>query len=159
MNTKNKPLPGPIQHLVDKMEEKKIKVCFGLEAQGRIPTIERMISEYSAVNEINTKGEDLSHSEYLWEKIAKEIGWCKETAMLHYIRHLRVEIKKSEFIHANTVTGITAAIDELRTISDLDDFRNTAGTFFCSKYNIHRGQLNFLLSVVAAERIKDNGTL
>lgn len=74
------------------VEEKiKMKVAFGLVAQGHIPTIERMISEYSAKSEINKEGADLSHSGYLWDKIAKEIGWLKETAMLYYIRYLRTK--------------------------------------------------------------------
>lgn len=69
--------------------DKSLGVRFGLEAQGHIPTIERMIAEYSSANEINVDGVDLSHSSFLWNKIAKEIGWDKETAMLHYISYLR----------------------------------------------------------------------
>lgn len=84
-------LPEALQHLIDKIEEKNLTIKFGLEAQGHIPTIERMISEYSSADEINVDGVDLSHSSLVWDKIAKEIGWEKETLMLHYIRHLRMK--------------------------------------------------------------------
>lgn len=42
-------------------------VVFGLEAQGHIPTIERMLDEQKT-----------------WDEIGKEIGWCPRTAMEHY---------------------------------------------------------------------------
>jgi len=78
-----------IQHLVDRLEEKNLKIAFGLEAQGHIPTIERMIKEFNAPSDTNPDGEDISHSLYLWDKIAKEIGWDAKTAMAYYIRYLR----------------------------------------------------------------------
>ena len=74
------------------MENQKIKIAFGLVAQGHIQTIEKMISEYSENNEQNKEGIDLSHSSFLWDKIAKTIGWHKETAMLHYISYLRRKV-------------------------------------------------------------------
>lgn len=94
-------------------EEKKIKVAFGLVVQGHIPTIERMIAEYSAKNEINTEGTDLSHSEYLWDKIAKEIGWSKETAMLHYIRYLRnIEVSVDRKVMRDLVDNVWQDVKE-----------------------------------------------
>lgn len=82
-------LPPIIQSLVDKIEKKGLKITFGLEAQGHIPTIERMIQEHNAPSDVNPDGEDISHSEHLWDKIAKEIGWDAKTAMAYYIQYLR----------------------------------------------------------------------
>lgn len=54
---------------------KNVKVVFGLEAQGHIPTIEAIL-------------DDLGSNDYAWEKIGKEIGWCDKTARNHYITYL-----------------------------------------------------------------------
>ncbi len=156
---KPRPLPPLIQNLVDKMEAKHINIQFGLAAQGHISTIEKMIEEYSKPQEGNAKGFDLSQSSHLWDKIAKEIGWCKETAMLHYISYLRMQVGKKENLGANTLNGISEALDEIRKFEDLVGFQIENGSKFCEKHKIQGGQLNFLISVVAAERIKSVGTL
>lgn len=49
-----------------------VPFLFGLEAQGHIPTIERMLGE----------GKD-------WDAIGKAIGWCPKTAKEHYARRMR----------------------------------------------------------------------
>jgi hypothetical protein len=51
-------------------------VVFGLQRQGHIPTIEKMLKEGAT-----------------WEEIGKEIGWCAETAKEHYIWFI---LKKKE---------------------------------------------------------------
>jgi hypothetical protein len=157
--TSQKKLPDIIQYLVDKMEEKNVKIVFGLEAQDHIQTIERMISEYTSECDLKKENGDLSASSYLWDKIATEIGWCKETAMLHYISFLRDKINLFEDFGANTISGVNQALEELRKFDDLLMFRNHCGEAFCEKYKIFPGQLNFLLSVVATERIKTNDVL
>jgi len=45
-------------------------VAFGLQAQGHLTTIERMLGE----------GRD-------WKEIGQAIGWCPETAQRHYEWH------------------------------------------------------------------------
>lgn len=47
-------------------------ICFGLVAQGKIETIERLL----------LKGKN-------WSEIGKEIGWCPATAREHYERYLQ----------------------------------------------------------------------
>jgi hypothetical protein len=80
MSEKEKPgdkkLPPLIQHLADAIEKKNLKIVFGLEAQGHIPIIEKILDE-------------IGSNEYAWEKIGKEIGWCPQTAAYHYISYLR----------------------------------------------------------------------
>lgn len=75
-----------LDELSKKISEKGLRVVFGLEAQGHIPTIERIIGEVSG--EIDFKGEttfvDMAYDKYTWEKIGKEIGWCPFTAALSY---------------------------------------------------------------------------
>lgn len=58
---------------------------FGLEQQGHIPTIEKMIKEFGN-----------STSSHLWENIGKEIGWDGTTAAYHYIEYLRKKYNVQE---------------------------------------------------------------
>lgn len=57
------------------MNENEMKVKFGLEAQGHIPTIERILSELGTSNES-------------WTIIGKKIGWHPLTACAHYLRYV-----------------------------------------------------------------------
>lgn len=75
-----KPLPPLIQALADGIEKKGLKIAFGLEQQGHIPTIERILGE-------------LGSNDYAWEKIGKEIGWCHKTACQYYVKYLQNKIK------------------------------------------------------------------
>jgi ABC-type Zn uptake system ZnuABC Zn-binding protein ZnuA len=59
MSEKSK-IPEIFQHLIDKMEEKNMKIVFGLEAQGHIPTIEKILNEFGS-------------NEYAWEKSVKKL--------------------------------------------------------------------------------------
>lgn len=69
-------LPPLIEKLANAISEKKLTVKFGLEQQGHIPTIERILNE-------------LGSNEYAWQTIGKEIGWCHKTAAYWYIDYLR----------------------------------------------------------------------
>jgi hypothetical protein len=73
-----KKLPPLIQKLADAIEQKGLKVQFGLEQQGHIPTIEKMLAEFGS-----------ARSEYIWKKIGKAIGWEYTTAAFYYIEYLR----------------------------------------------------------------------
>jgi len=55
--------------------------------------------------------------------------------------------------------NITAALDEIRQHADLKDFQLNHATLFCEKWQIESMQFQFLISVVAAERIKENAVL
>ena len=71
------------------------QIIFGLEAQGHIPTIEKMLAE----------GRN-------WEEIANTIGWCQVTAREHYERFTR---KNQE----NEVFSLLArAVEMLRKVGD-----------------------------------------
>ena len=65
-----------IKRLASAIDKKNMKIAFGLEAQGHIPTIDKMLD---GTND--------------WDTIAKEIGWVTETAMRCYILYLREQIK------------------------------------------------------------------
>lgn len=70
----------------DAAEKEIIKVSFGLERQGHIETIERILNQ-------------LGSNEYAWEKIGKEIGWCANTAAHHYIKYLQNKISTNKFVY------------------------------------------------------------
>lgn len=50
----------------------RVTVCFGIEAQGHIPTIERMLREGAA-----------------WSEISQAIGWDRDAAAQHYLWYLQ----------------------------------------------------------------------
>jgi hypothetical protein len=58
------------------------------------------------------------------------------------------------------IGDIQKALEELQKVKDLKKFQGSQKSMkFCKKYNITEGNLNFLLSVVAAERIKEKKIL
>lgn len=73
-----KKLPDLIQNLANAIEQKGLKIQFGLEQQGHIATIEKMLEEFGSAT-----------SEHIWEKIGKAIGWDGKTAAFYYIEYLR----------------------------------------------------------------------
>ena len=72
-------------------EKKGLKIVFGLEAQGHIPTIE---SELKRWNEEfrkdypEEKDHDMSYCKAVWKGIGKKIGWCPFTTALSYFEYL-----------------------------------------------------------------------
>lgn len=68
-----------------------VQIKFGLEQQGHISTIEKIIDELGFINE------------HTWEEIGKEIGWCPQTACYHYMRYLRKELNE---LKTNTVSPL-----------------------------------------------------
>jgi C4-type Zn-finger protein len=65
--------------MIEIPEFKNVKILFGLEAQGKITTIEKMLSENKA-----------------WEEIGKAISWCPKTAKEHYENYLKNVNKKPD---------------------------------------------------------------
>ena len=58
------------------------------------------------------------------------------------------------------IGDLQTALEELHKVEDLKKFQaGKEGEEFCKKHGITSGNLNFLLSVVAAERIKKNNIL
>lgn len=80
-----KKLPPLIDDLVNDLENKNAKVQFGLERQGHIPTIERILSEFGGAT-----------SKYAWKKIGEEIGWDANTAAFYYVEYLRGKLKEEK---------------------------------------------------------------
>ncbi len=68
-------------------KEKNVRVVFGLEAQGHIPTIQAEIKRWNELFKEQYPNEtpiDMSYEKHVWEKIGKIIGWCPFTASLAY---------------------------------------------------------------------------
>lgn len=70
MNLEDKPLPSFLL---------QAPVLFGLEAQGHIPMIEKMLKEGAT-----------------WEEIGKEIGWQSTSAEEDYERYVEARSKKKK---------------------------------------------------------------
>lgn len=79
-----------MKEFFEKIDNESFNVVFGLEAQGHIPTIEKIIKESSGVIVFKGKQEfvDMTYDKTTWEKIGKEIGWCAFTAALSYFEYL-----------------------------------------------------------------------
>jgi hypothetical protein len=71
-----------MKELFEAAENKGLKVEFGLEAQGHIPTIEAELKRW------NEGGTDMTYCKAVWEGIGKKIGWCSFTAALSYFEYL-----------------------------------------------------------------------
>lgn len=73
--------------------EKKIRISFGLEAQGHIPTIEaelkRWNDSFNADYPDHKIKDTMTYSKDVWESIGKKIGWCPFTASLAYFKWLK----------------------------------------------------------------------
>lgn len=71
-----------LKDLADKLDKKGMKMVFGLEAQGHIPTIEKILSKWN--EPIIENQSDMTYAKCVWEEIGREIGWCPFTAALSY---------------------------------------------------------------------------
>lgn len=60
---------------------------------------------------------------------------------------------------AIALDDVGKALEEIRKFKDLRKFQLEKTDEFCKKYNIKSGQLNFLISVVGAERAKASGAM
>ena len=72
-----------LDELSEKLEAKGLKPVFGLEAQGHLPTIEKILEKW---NNHEYPDLDMVYSKCVWEEIGKEIGWCPFTAALSYFK-------------------------------------------------------------------------
>jgi C4-type Zn-finger protein len=79
-----------IKKIFEKADEMGLKVVFGLEAQGHIPTIEAIIEEKQKSMDEHFPDEDINviYAKYVWEEIGKKIGWCSFSACLKYFEYL-----------------------------------------------------------------------
>ena len=76
---------------MEEIIKSNIKVVFGLEAQGHIPTIQAEIKRWNdsfKEQYPDSKNVDMSYEKHVWEKIGKIIGWCPFTACLSYFELL-----------------------------------------------------------------------
>lgn len=85
-----------MKELIEQIEKKGLKVCFGLEAQGHIPTIEAIINRWNDKKQFpNEEPINMMYSKHVWEEIGKKIGWCPFTASLYYFDYLNDKAKES----------------------------------------------------------------
>lgn len=88
-----------MKELFEAAEKKGLKVVFGLEAQGHIPTIEAELKRRNEDFEKDYpehKGKNvMTYSRHVWEDIGKKIGWCSFTAALSYFEYLNEKQKGS----------------------------------------------------------------
>jgi len=77
-------------NLADAVNKAGVKIAFGLEAQGHIPTIEAIIERWNNVK-IDTYPDEkvnMIYSKHVWEEIGRTIGWDSFTACLYYFEYL-----------------------------------------------------------------------
>lgn len=88
---------------MEDLYRKDIKVVFGLEAQGHIPTIQAELKRWNDSYKKDYPNEplDMSYSKHVWDGIGKLIGWCPFTAALYYFEWLS-EQKTNTFLEYET---------------------------------------------------------
>jgi len=91
-----------MDEIFKKAEENGLKVVFGLEAQGHLPTIEKILKKW---NDGNDYDNDMTYSKHVWDEIGKEIGWCPFAACLYYFRYLNSEKDKELGVLKGAETG------------------------------------------------------
>ena len=74
-----------LDELAERIEKKGMKIAFGLEAQGHIPTIEAELKRWND----NECGNDMTYVKAVWDSIGRKIGWCGFTAALSYLEYLK----------------------------------------------------------------------
>lgn len=110
------------KELDELLEECGARVTFGLQAQGHIPTVERMLAEGAT-----------------WDRIGDAIGWHPVTAREHYELHqLAGKVRAEE--GARIRKEITSGLNELDAIPT-----GTAKIY-------SRGELQALLDRIIPER-------
>ena len=66
-------------------------------------------------------------------------------------------IKRCVTGSATTLDNVQIMLQEIKKFKALRKFQSEKTGEFCKKYKIKSSQLNFLISVVGAERAKSNG--
>ena len=80
-----------MNNLINKIENKDVKIVFGLEAQGHIQTIQAELKRWNDSYKEQFPNEeplDMTYSKHVWDGIGKIIGWCPFTAVLSYFEWL-----------------------------------------------------------------------
>lgn len=81
-----------IGYLSNRLKEKNMKIVFGLEAQGHIPTIEKILKKWNTPRP-GIEPVDMTYDRYVWEEIGREIGWEPFGASLAYFELLNKKSK------------------------------------------------------------------
>jgi hypothetical protein len=86
-----------MKDLFEGLEKSGLKVVFGLEAQGHIPTIESELKRWNEDFENDYpehKGKNImTYNKHVWDSIGKKIGWCPFSAALSYFEYLNEKSK------------------------------------------------------------------
>ena len=80
-----------MKDIIDAAEKKEVKIVFGLEAQGHIPTIQAELKRWNDLYKEQFPFDetiDMSYSKRVWEGIGRMIGWCPFAAALSYFEYL-----------------------------------------------------------------------
>jgi len=97
-------------------EKKSIKVKFGLEAQGHIPTIEAELKRWNDNNEYRN---DMTYSTAVWESIGKKIGWHPFSAALNYFEYLdEKKTNKTKMSKLQEIKNICDGIEYSRDVPE-----------------------------------------
>ena len=128
-----RPLSSVMSGFIDKLEKRNVKIQFGLEQQGHIATIERLLQEYGA-------------GQLGWYKIGKEIGWCKDTACRHYLQYL---LKKNRILkepqNTQSLYEMAQEAAKARIIEMATDIIRSHPLVY-KEFRMHEGNKRFLLA-------------
>ncbi len=81
-----KKLPPLIQHLVDAIENKNMRMTFGIQPE-HIKLIESELERWDSPMVKTEAGKDhtMLYSKAFWDSVGKKVGWCPFTLCLAYM--------------------------------------------------------------------------
>ena len=91
-------MPSTIEELTQLIEKNNIQIAFGLEQQGYIPTVEKMLAE----------GKN-------WEDIGKVIGWHGPTAEKWYQMYLDMKFEQNNSL-SEPIRYLEKILDNLMSV-------------------------------------------
>jgi hypothetical protein len=103
----------PMDYFFEKLKENNVKIVFGLEAQGHIPTIEEELK----------KRED-HHSKDVWEEIGKKIGWDSFTACTFYFNYREEKLESLLLEKGSEILRLRGLIDKAFEAGKSHEYHN-----------------------------------
>lgn len=83
-----KNLIDSMKDLSEAIERSEVNIQFGLNQQGHIETIERILNKWNDFTEDSEYKTNMMYSIHVWDEIGKEIGWHPLSAALKYFEYL-----------------------------------------------------------------------
>ena len=120
--------------LGEQLDMSGMKVVFGLEAQGHIPTIQKEIKRWNDAYKEQFPDEeplDMTYSKHVWDGIGNMIGWCPFAAALSYLEWLSITTLPAQvqgYSNSEMRSMLEDVVNELNLSGDMIEKHGPLGT-------------------------------